>query len=159
MKQFIHKTKYIGTMVFNIEDEGLSSLYILDLKNSRDRNSFIDIPDNFKPLLNIIESYLAGEVFKFKDVQKFLNIQGGTEFQRLVWNEIAKIPHGETKSYKEIANAINRPKAVRAVGSACGANKYAILIPCHRVLSSSGAITGYRWGNNVKAMLLELEGA
>jgi AraC family transcriptional regulator of adaptative response/methylated-DNA-[protein]-cysteine methyltransferase len=82
---------------------------------------------------------------------------GGTPFQRRVWNALCDIPRGETFSYAELARQIGSPKAVRAVGSACGANLVAIAIPCHRALRSDGAISGYRWGPDRKRVLLELE--
>jgi methylated-DNA-[protein]-cysteine S-methyltransferase len=84
----------------------------------------------------------------------------GTEFQRQVWQEIAKIPFGETKTYGDIATAIGRPKAVRAVGGAVGANPVPLVIGCHRVLGSSGKITGYSGGDGLptKRWLLALEG-
>ncbi len=67
----------------------------------------------------------------------------GTEFQIKVWKEIAKIPLGETRSYKEIATAIGSPNSSRAVANACGKNPYPIKIPCHRVIKSDGSIGGY----------------
>jgi len=67
----------------------------------------------------------------------------GTEFQIKVWKEIAKIPLGETRSYKEIATAIGSPNSSRAVANACGENPYPIKIPCHRVIKSDGSIGGY----------------
>lgn len=84
----------------------------------------------------------------------------GTEFQRAVWNEISKIGFGETKTYGEIAEAIGRPKAVRAVGGAVGANPVPLVIGCHRVLGAAGKITGYSGGEGLptKRWLLKLEG-
>jgi methylated-DNA-[protein]-cysteine S-methyltransferase len=84
----------------------------------------------------------------------------GTEFQRAVWGEIAKLGFGETKTYGEIAEAIGRPKAVRAVGGAVGANPVPLVVGCHRVLGSSGKITGYSGGDGLptKRWLLALEG-
>lgn len=84
----------------------------------------------------------------------------GTDFQKSVWAELAKIPKGKTISYGEIANKIGKPKAARAVGRAVGSNPIAIIIPCHRVMASNGAITGYTGGEGVitKAQLLKLEG-
>ena len=70
-----------------------------------------------------------------------------------------KIPYGETRSYSQIAEAIGRPKAVRAVGAANGSNPLAIIVPCHRVIGSSGKLTGYGGGLPLKKRLLELEGA
>lgn len=85
-----------------------------------------------------------------------LDIQG-TAFQQQVWQALRTIPCGETVSYQQIASAIGKPKAVRAVASACGANKLAIVIPCHRVVRGDGALSGYRWGVARKAQLLQRE--
>jgi O-6-methylguanine DNA methyltransferase len=81
----------------------------------------------------------------------------GTPFQQEVWRTVAQIPAGETRSYAEIAQQIGRPRAVRAVGAANGANVIPILIPCHRVIGSSGKLTGYRGGIPMKQELLALE--
>jgi AraC family transcriptional regulator of adaptative response/methylated-DNA-[protein]-cysteine methyltransferase len=83
----------------------------------------------------------------------------GTAFQEAVWQELRKIPAGETRSYADIAAAIGRPKAVRAAGSANGANNIAVLIPCHRVVRTDGTLGGYAYGVERKAKLLEREGA
>ena len=74
----------------------------------------------------------------------------GTEFQESVWGELLKIPSGETVSYAYVAQKIGKPKAARAVGGAVGANPIPIIIPCHRVMASNGAITGYSGGNGIK---------
>lgn len=81
----------------------------------------------------------------------------GTAFQMRVWHELTRIPRGTTLSYAQVAERIGSPRAVRAVGSACGANPAALLVPCHRVLRSDGSLGGYRWGLDVKAALLDLE--
>jgi O-6-methylguanine DNA methyltransferase len=81
----------------------------------------------------------------------------GTLFQRKVWSHISTIGLGTTQSYKDIAVAIGLPKAHRAVANACGKNQLAIIIPCHRVITSSGALGGYRWGTETKQKLLERE--
>ena len=85
----------------------------------------------------------------------FLNLEG-TTFQKKVWQELLKIPKGESRSYKEIANAIGNPKAARAVANACGKNPYPIKIPCHRVIRSDGSIGGYSGtgGSTTKLKLL-----
>ncbi|WP_373491913.1 bifunctional DNA-binding transcriptional regulator/O6-methylguanine-DNA methyltransferase Ada [Parasphingorhabdus sp.] len=85
-----------------------------------------------------------------------LDVQG-TAFQEAVWQELRKIPEGETRSYADIAAAIGKPKAVRAVGSANGANNVAVLIPCHRVVRSDGSMGGYAYGLEIKKRLLEKE--
>lgn len=81
----------------------------------------------------------------------------GTDFQKLVWNELLKIPYGESRSYGEIASAIGKPSAMRAVGMANARNKIAIIAPCHRVIGSNGKLTGYAGGLERKKFLLELE--
>lgn len=103
-----------------------------------------------------LKSYFAGTSREL-DVEVELQ---GTEFQRSVWAEISKISFGETKTYGEIANAIGRPKAVRAVGGAVGANPVPLIVGCHRVLGTSGKITGYSGGDGLptKRWLLALEG-
>lgn len=83
---------------------------------------------------------------------------GGTAFQHRVWAALRRIPPGATASYAEIARAIGAPAAVRAVAMACGANRIAVAIPCHRVVRSDGALSGYRWGTARKAALLAREG-
>lgn len=81
----------------------------------------------------------------------------GTAFQKEVWDALSKIPYGTTKTYSEIAEVIKRPKAVRAVGTAIGANPLLITIPCHRVVGKNGTLTGYRGGLKMKAKLLKIE--
>lgn len=81
----------------------------------------------------------------------------GTPFQIKVWQELQKIPYGQTRSYKQIANAVNSPKAYRAVGMANHRNRIMIVIPCHRVIGSSNNLVGYAGGLNMKEMLLSLE--
>jgi len=85
-----------------------------------------------------------------------LDVQG-TAFQEAVWAELRRIPPGETRSYAEIAAAIGKPGAVRAAGSANGANSVAVLIPCHRVIRSDGSLGGYAWGEEIKRELLRRE--
>jgi AraC family transcriptional regulator of adaptative response/methylated-DNA-[protein]-cysteine methyltransferase len=81
----------------------------------------------------------------------------GTVFQRRVWDALRRIPRGETRTYREIAREIGAPAAVRAVGSACGANPVALVVPCHRALRTDGGLGGYAWGLPVKEQLLEVE--
>ena len=85
--------------------------------------------------------------------------QKGTNFQKMVWTELKKIPFGETRTYKEIAVAIGKPKAARAVANACGKNPYPIIIPCHRVVRSDGTIGGFTGDGGVekKRQLLRQE--
>jgi len=101
-----------------------------------------------------IEEYFAG---KRKIFSVPLSIQG-TEFHMDVWKALQTIPYGETRSYKDIALQIGRPKAVRAVGMANNRNPISIIIPCHRVIGHNGKLVGYGGGLPLKEYLLELEG-
>lgn len=101
-----------------------------------------------------LRRYLMGERVQFSCP---LDLHG-TAFQVEVWEELFRIPYGETRTYTEIARAIGRPAAVRAVGAANGANPVAIIVPCHRVIGSDGTLTGYGGGLPTKAWLLSLEG-
>jgi methylated-DNA-[protein]-cysteine S-methyltransferase len=102
---------------------------------------------------NQIREYLDGERSEFTipvDLK-------GTAFQLAVWDALTKIPYGEKKSYSDIANMIQNPTAVRAVGAAIGANPVLMTIPCHRVVAKNGALTGFRGGLEMKEKLLALE--
>lgn len=95
----------------------------------------------------------AGEDFEGIPVET-----SGTEFQEAVWQELAGVPRGEVVSYSELARRMGRPEAARAVASACGANPVALIVPCHRVVSSDGTAGGYRWGTDRKVRILGDEG-
>jgi methylated-DNA-[protein]-cysteine S-methyltransferase len=101
-----------------------------------------------------LREYFDGRRTKF-DLQLDFS---GTEFQKRVWSALLTIPYGETRSYAQIARQIGRPEAVRAVGAANGKNPLSIVAPCHRVIGSSGALTGFAGGLETKAFLLEHEG-
>jgi AraC family transcriptional regulator of adaptative response/methylated-DNA-[protein]-cysteine methyltransferase len=96
------------------------------------------------------------QVMSASDKWNCLSLKG-TDFQRSVWTALLEVPHGATTSYAAIASAIGKPKAVRAVGTAVGANPVSLLIPCHRVLRSDGTIGGYRWGVDRKQAILDAE--
>ena len=81
----------------------------------------------------------------------------GTEFTLNVWNELRNIPYGEVRSYKEVAEAVGSPKAMRAVGNANNKNPIPIIIPCHRVIGANGKLVGFDWGLDIKERLLSLE--
>lgn len=87
-----------------------------------------------------------------------LDLQG-SPFQLSIWQALLDLPQGQTCSYSELARRVGRPKAVRAVASACAANPVALLVPCHRVLRKDGQLGGYRWGLDMKRRLLQKEGA
>ena len=106
-----------------------------------------------REVLSQLGKYLRGELKRFNCPLVFK----GTPFQRRVWSELAKIPYGETRSYKEIAEAIGHPKAYRAVGNANGQNSIPLIIPCHRVIQSDGGLGGFGHGVEVKKQLLDFE--
>jgi len=104
--------------------------------------------------LNAVRERIAGRRL---DIEIPLDLRG-TEFQRQVWNQLLAIPAGTTRTYLDVAQAINRPKATRAVAQACGANPVAVVVPCHRVVMSDGSIGGYSGLPGVKRALLSAEG-
>lgn len=114
-----------------------------------------DAERHLRQALAELRDYFAGERREFTVTLD----PSGTEFYRAAWAEVARVPFGETRSYGEIARAINAPTAVRAVGAANGANPVAPFVPCHRIVGSDGRLTGYGPGLPLKARLLAMEGA
>ena len=108
---------------------------------------------HLKPYMTEIIEYLDGKRTSFSTNFDFK----GTEFQQSVWKALCEIPYGQTKTYSEIAQAIDKPSAVRAVGGAIGKNPILILVPCHRVIGKNGSLTGFRGGLTMKTKLLDLE--
>ena len=107
----------------------------------------------FAETIDQLDQYFAGDRDSFD-----LPLEPeGTEFQRAVWNALTEIPFGETRSYGEIAVAVGRPKAARAVGMANNRNPIAVIVPCHRVIGSGGALVGYAGGLERKTWLLDHE--
>lgn len=124
------------------------------------RISFCELPlnnlveDAFEQeVIRQLDAYFAGKSQEF-DLPFFAT---GTAFQLMVWEELLRIPYGQTISYREMAELIGKPKAARAVGNALGANPISILIPCHRVITSAGKLGGFGGGLPVKTYLLALE--
>lgn len=144
----------LGELLLAGDDDALSLIGFPQGKMRRDPE-----PDwiyNEKPFARVreqLEQYFAGKRRVF-DVPLHV---AGTEFQVQVLNELQQIPYGETTSYGDIAKRIGRPRAVRAVGAANGRNPIPIIIPCHRVIGSSGDLTGFGGGLDTKAALLRLE--
>lgn len=139
----------IGTLAITGNAEGVTSV------------SFVDSPPTSQPVIEPIlirareqlEEYFAGERTAFD----LPFSPRGTDFQRQVWQALASIPYGETRSYGEIAAGLGRPGGARAVGAACGKNPLWILIPCHRAVGKDGTLTGYAGGLPRKDYLLRLE--
>ena len=100
-----------------------------------------------------LNAYFAGELQSFD----LALAPSGTDFQHRVWEQIARVPYGSTRTYGQIAHALGSPGAARAVGAATGRNPLSIVVPCHRLVGSSGALTGYAGGLNRKTWLLDHE--
>ncbi|GEL76950.1 methylated-DNA--[protein]-cysteine S-methyltransferase [Tenuibacillus multivorans] len=110
-------------------------------------------PSAFQQAKDELQAYFNDELSQFSFQTELL----GTDFQKRVWQELINIPYGETWTYKDIAEAIKQPKAIRAVGGAINKNPISIAIPCHRVIGSDGTLTGYASGLNNKRFLLHHE--
>lgn len=125
-------------------------------KRLKDRYGVDPVEDrsSFNDAFRELDSYFSGRSFKFTLPLELT----GTGFEMKVWGAIKKIPWGETRSYKEIAERIGSPGASRAVGGACGANPIPLIIPCHRVINSNGGLGGYTGGLAIKKRLLSIEG-
>jgi len=126
-----------------------------DLREENGELTFEESPDGMQPYIGQLEEYFSGTRRKF-DFPLDLR---GTDFQRSCWQALLAIPYGETRSYADIARAVGKANAFRAVGMANNRNPIAIVVPCHRVIASDGGLCGYGGGLEVKRKLLELEGA
>lgn len=115
-----------------------------------------DCVDDVGPNQRAIEQILQYLECSRTDFDLPLDLRG-TPFQREVWATLLEIPYGDSRSYADIARSVGRPKAVRAVGSANGANPVALIVPCHRVISASGSLGGYGGGTDLKRKLLAME--
>jgi methylated-DNA-[protein]-cysteine S-methyltransferase len=146
----------VGRLTLVASDKGLAAILWKDEDPRRVRlGPLVEEPDN--PCLVETErelgAYFAGRLKTFTVPLDFR----GTEFQKSVWKALLTIPFGETRSYAQIARQISRPTASRAVGAANGRNPISIIAPCHRVIGSSGALTGFAGGLAAKQRLLGIE--
>ena len=146
----------VGQLTLIASDKGLAAVL---WENEDPKRVGIDKGDNGDdfPLLLTTAQQLNEY---FNGTRKVFNLPldfYGTEFQRQVWHALLTIPYGETRSYLQIAQQINNEKSVRAVGAANGKNPISIITPCHRVIGSSGKLTGFAGGLEAKAFLLQLE--
>jgi methylated-DNA-[protein]-cysteine S-methyltransferase len=148
----------VGKLRLVASNDGLAAIL---WQNENPRRLRLDIAaeDENHPILlkaqRQLEEYFAGKRKRFDLKLDF----AGTDFQKKVWTALLTIPFGETRTYAEIAKQIGRPRAVRAVGAANGQNPISIVAPCHRVIGSTGSLTGFAGGLKAKAHLLSLEGA
>jgi len=148
-------------MAYDTFDSPLGALYLIFTDNFLSGISFTkpsgipfkkgSAPDSF---IRELSAYFRGEDIEFSQKIQLLT---GTDFEKKVWSALNKIPFGETRSYKWIAEKLGKPAAARAVGGALSKNPVPIVIPCHRVIESDGSLGGYSSGVNVKKRLLEME--
>ena len=143
----------VGTLTLAGTGSTLMHLRMVGQTHEPDRSGWIPDDDAFADVAEQLTAYFAGSLAKF-DVELQLV---GTKFQCRVWAALQKIPYGETRSYGQIAEQIGSPGASRAVGLANGRNPVGIIVPCHRVIGSGGALTGYGGGIDRKRTLLTLE--
>ncbi|SDH11613.1 methylated-DNA-[protein]-cysteine S-methyltransferase [Pseudomonas benzenivorans] len=146
----------IGRLLLAGDDAGLQQLLMeIDAKPWRIGEHWRIADAELDEACRQLDQYFAGRRQRFE----LRLAPHGTAFQQAVWQALQRIPFGQTSSYSALAEQIARPKAVRAVGAANGANPIAVVIPCHRVIGRDGSLTGYAGGLARKALLLELEGA
>lgn len=146
----------LGEIALTANDQGLTTLTFIDgKKESVIPDDYQKSPEKFTQVCLQLTEYFSGERKAF-DLPLAAT---GTPFQHKVWQALCNIKQGETKTYAWLAKQINNEKAVRAVGSANGANPIALIVPCHRVIGSDGKLTGYAGGLALKAKLLMHEGA
>ena len=145
--KFYYKSP-IGILEIELRNDTIQRLRVVEsCSNISERSGY------FEEVAKQLDEYFAGKRTKFE-----LNISPkGTAFQKKVWAELLKIPYGKTKSYQEIAEAVGKPNAQRTVGSACNKNPILLIIPCHRVISKTGKLTGFACGLKKKEVLLDLE--
>ncbi|MFC7391591.1 methylated-DNA--[protein]-cysteine S-methyltransferase [Scopulibacillus cellulosilyticus] len=154
----------VGMLTIACHQDGLCNIEFGDIdtafpkiqtwaKRNMIRNDIKQDSDYTKEVVNQLNEYFQGERKSF-DLPLYLK---GTPFQIKVWEALQDIKYGETKTYKDIAEAIGKPKAVRAVGGANNKNPISIVVPCHRVIGSSGCLIGYGGGLDKKQILLEHE--
>jgi methylated-DNA-[protein]-cysteine S-methyltransferase len=159
VRSYVYKTMEspIGELTLVASDAGLAAILWENDNPHRVRLNIVAENDSH-PVLVETERQL-GEYFAGKRTRFALPLDfSGTEFQRTVWRALLTIPFGETRSYSQIAAQIGKPTAARAVGAANGRNPISIVAPCHRVIGSSGELTGFAGGLEAKARLLALEG-
>ena len=148
----------VGALLIGVSEDALVALEFdrgLPQKFAGSQIQWEQSEARARPVCQQLQEYFSG---KRRDFDLGLDLRG-TEFQKRCWNELLRIPYGETRSYGEIARAVGSPKSFRAVGQANHYNPIAIIVPCHRVLAAGQYLGGYGCGLSVKAYLLRLEGA
>ena len=153
----LHWTSPIGPLLLVADAQALRGLWFADQQGIAPTHLQARVHQGHPVLVRAaqqLQAYFAGQRQRF-DLP--LAPEGGTPFQRAVWQALADIPYGSTTSYRALAERVGRPLAVRAVGGAVGRNPLGIVLPCHRVLGAQGQLTGYTGGLARKQALLRLE--
>ncbi|MER6287805.1 methylated-DNA--[protein]-cysteine S-methyltransferase [Streptomyces sviceus] len=154
MKQHTVIDSPYGPLTLVADDGVLCGLYMTDQRHRPPEETFGAPDDGWsKEAEYQLTAYFKGELQEFT-LELRLH---GTPFQRTVWEQLRRIPHGETRTYGELADALGNPKASRAVGLANGRNPIGIIVPCHRVVGADGSLTGYGGGLERKQRLLDFE--
>ena len=151
----------LGKVLVAATERGVSAVYlgegetalVEELRKEYPRAEIAAAPDAYQRWVNEIVQRTEG---KPPQAELPLDLQA-TAFQRRVWQELQRIPLGATRTYSQVAKALGKPRAVRAVARACAMNPVSIVVPCHRVVRSDGNLAGYRWGLTRKERLLEQE--
>jgi O-6-methylguanine DNA methyltransferase len=156
-------TSPVGLLFIVASPRGLRHLAFMDRKSIKRMIALLSGAEtgvewvasllDLKPVVDSLEGYFTGALDR---VDVPLDVTG-SELQVAVWNELNRIPYGETRTYGEVARAIGQPRAARAIGTACNQNPVPIVVPCHRVIGANGALTGYVGGVSRKKWLLKLE--
>ena len=152
----------LGNLLVASTERGVSAVYlgenertlVSELRKEYPRAEIAEAAKGKQPWVSEIVKRVEGDA---PSVELPLDVQA-TAFQRLVWQELQKIPRGTTRTYTEVAKALGKPRSVRAVARACATNPVSIVVPCHRVIRTDGQLAGYRWGLERKEALLQREG-
>lgn len=157
MSHFSLMDSPVGSLLLTAEDSKLTGIRFANGQTDklRHENGWQEDECFFRSISSQLRQYFDGERKEFDIECSFDRI--GTPFQRLVWDALKKIPYGSTRTYRDIAEAIDHPKSYRAVGQANHHNPFVIVIPCHRVVGSNGSLTGFGGGMENKKLLLDLE--
>lgn len=158
MISYTEHSSPIGILLIAATDAGVCGVYFEEHKHFKGKDGWVQTATqlaakHLKDAALQLDEYFARKRREF-DVTLDMS---GTEFQRNVWTALTEIPFGKSISYAQHAQGLGNPKALRAVGSAIGKNPVSIIVPCHRVIGSSGAVTGYAGGLERKRFLLALE--
>jgi AraC family transcriptional regulator, regulatory protein of adaptative response / methylated-DNA-[protein]-cysteine methyltransferase len=153
----------LGRLLVAATEKGVSALYLGDRDSSLKSALEMEYPRaNIAENKNGMKKWVGSILQHLRGGEPHLDLPTdvqATAFQRRVWEELRRIPFGSTRTYGQVARAIGKPRAIRAVARACATNPVAVVVPCHRVVREDGILAGYRWGVERKAALLKHESA